>query len=264
MNRQRYGDVKASDGKSVNEQAIARSAIISDELNRKFEKFMEKDYQGLLDLSKLAYLNGKKGNYINSDGRKAYLNLNADDAVNRLGTDFNLFVSNSKRESQKMEDARQYGFSVAQNGNTSEMLEMIDGNNFASIKAAITKMDGINKAREEAMAKAEQESNQAIETAKRESEQATRDVDKYKADKEYDKAIDVKYLEMGMSIEGEEESDLDNNGVNETNSEEIRMNDHKINMDQQDLKMSNKELALKSKEVDARIKAARSKPKPKQ
>ena len=46
MNRQRYGDTKASDGKGVTEQAIYRSAIISEELNRKFEKFQEKDYGG--------------------------------------------------------------------------------------------------------------------------------------------------------------------------------------------------------------------------
>src|SRR5690606_39712207 len=41
MNRQRFGDVKASDGKGNTEQAIFRSSVISENLSRRFEKLEE-------------------------------------------------------------------------------------------------------------------------------------------------------------------------------------------------------------------------------
>lgn len=256
MNRQRYGDSKASDGKAVSEQAIFRSAIISDELNRKFEKFMEKDYAGLLDLSKLAYINGKKGKYINSDGREAYLRMNPDDAIHRLDTDTNIFVRNSRQESEKIQTAKEYGFSIAQNGSTPEMLELIDASNFAKTKKLIAEIDENNKRREEANQQAQQKSTEAIEQAKRDSEQATRDVEVYKADKDYDKAIDSKLLDLGQAD--------DIKGMDDrlkVENEEAKMNSHKINMDREDLRLDKKGMALKEKETNAKIKALKEKPK---
>jgi len=254
MNRQRYGDSKASDGKAVSEQAIFRSAIISDELNRKFEKFMEKDYAGLLDLSKLAYINGKKGKYVNSDGRESYLNLNPDDAIHRLGTDTNIFVKNSRKESENIQIAKEYGFSLAQNGSTPEMLELIDATNFAKTKKLIGEIDENNKKREQANQESITKSNEAIEAAKRESEQATRDIEVYKADKDYDKVIDAKLLDLGETddIEGmDDRLEVDN--------EDHKMNNHKINMDKEGLKLDKKNIAIKAKEATARIQAAKQK-----
>lgn len=257
MNRQRFGDSKASDGKAVNEQAIFRSAIISDELNRKFEKFMEKDYAGLLDLSKLAYLNGKKGKYINSEGREAFLNLNPDDAVHRLDTDTNIFVRNSRRESEKMQTAKEYAFSLAQNGSTPEVLEIIDASNFAKMKNLISQIDENNKQREEANQQAVQQSNEAIEAAKRESEQAERDVQIYKADKDYDRAVDVKLLELG--VDGDDIEGVDDRL--EIDNETKRMNNHKIKVDNAKVDNDKKGMAIKAKEAAARIQALKQRPK---
>lgn len=251
MNRQRYGDSKASDGKAVTEQAIFRSAIISDELNRKFEKFQEKDYAGLLDISKVAYLEGKKGKYINSDGREAFLDMNPDNAIFHLESDYNIHVKNSRKESEKVQTAKEYGFNIGQNGKTSEMLELIDTANFAKTKEIIRKMEDAEKRREEAINQATLESNQAIEERKRESEEAKRDVEIYKADKDYDKVIDAKIL------------DLDAQGKipdNEDGKSEItRMNDHKISIDNKKIIQEDKNLNTKSKEAHARIKVLKQK-----
>lgn len=250
MNRQRYGDIKTSDGKGISEQAIYRSAIISNELNRKFERFQEKDYAGLLDLSKLAYIEGKKGKYINSDNREAFLSVNPDDAIFHAESDYNVHVKNSKKENEKLNQAKDYGFSLGQNGEVGQMLELIDSTNFTKTKAVIKKMEAINKQREEANNQATLENNQRIEESKRESEEAEREVKRYVADKDYDKAIDVKLMEQGVSPETKEDD-----GAN--HRETVRMNNHKITVDNTKLKHDERDLQLKSKKVSADIRKSK-------
>lgn len=244
MNRQRYGDSKASDGKGVTEQAIYRSAIISEELNRKFEKFQEKDYEGLLDLSKVAFLEGKKAKYINSSGREAFLRINPDDAIHHLESDMNVHVLNSKKESEKIAMAKEYGFSLGQNGETSQMLELIDINNFARTKEIINKMDKAMKDREAALQQSAQKSNESIAQLAAETSDKDREVKYYEADKKYETAVDSALIKLGNVPDNNEDGD-----TNET----TRMNDHKINTDNKKLKLDEETLKIKNKEANARI-----------
>lgn len=269
MNRQRYGDSKASDGKGVTEQAIFRSALISDELFRKFEKFQEKDYAGLLDLSKLAYLNGKKAKYVNSRGREAFLELNADDALFKLESDYNVHVKNSAKETERIQMAKEFGFSLGQNGDARTMLELISSEGFEHTKRVVEKIEAMNRQLEDAQNEANRQSAERIEQMKAETAKAKNDVEYYKADKEYQKAVDVKQLEI-------QDNDLNNNGipdnqggrggeseyinqqqVNETN----RMNTHKIQNDNAKLAIDKQEQARKERETTAKIKQM-NKPQP--
>jgi hypothetical protein len=260
MNRQRFGDIKASDGKGISEQAVYRSAVISAELNRKYEKFEEKDYQGLLDLSKLAYIDGKKAKYINSEGRQAFLEINPDDAIHRTEASATVFVQNSAQHQKDVELMKQYAFSVAQNGGKSTMwLEMIGSTNFSKSKEVIKKIE-----EQEAMLAQQQEqqvleSNQAIEEAKRASEQADRDIDVYKADKDYDKAIDVKMLELEGTGDTDKNSDGISDKVNDT--ENVRMNNHKIADDNFNNNLAYRDMIRKERETKAKITQMQSKPK---
>jgi len=247
MNRQRYGDSKASDGKAVTEQAIFRSAIISDELNRKFEKFQEKDYAGLLDISKLAYLNGKKAKYINSDSREAFLRVNPDDAVHHLESDYNIFVKNSRKENENIEMAREYGFSLGQNAEAEMMMELIGSSNFTKTKDIIKRIDKAAQQREQSAAQADRESNEAIADAQRQSEQADRELRKYEADKGYDKVLDSTMLKMNQEADVAEPAD------NAPDTETVRMNDHKINSDGKAHNLATQDLELKRKKVAADI-----------
>ena len=256
MNRQRYGDSKASDGKGVTEQAIYRSAVISEELNRKFEKFQEKDYAGLLDLSKIAFLEGKKGKYINSNGREAFLRVNPDDAIHHLESDYNIHVLNSKKESEKIAMAKEYGFSIAQNGETSQMLELIDINNFARTKEIIAKMDADIKQRAAESQQSAQASQEQIAQLNASTEQVKNDTKIYEADKKYDTAIDVELLKLGAEIGGK---DMDRDGDKDGGREDVRMNDHKIDADKQKQMSKDREVSIKSREANARIQALKNK-----
>lgn len=152
MNRQRYGDVNSSDGKSVNEQAAFRSAVISREMNRRLEKFEESDIQGLIEYSKVAWIDGKRGAYINSEGRSAYLEL---DGPTWLDIDCGIFVVDSAEETEKLRKAQDYAFGFAQNSKEvppSVVMEILDSNNMSKLKAIINKSEAIQKQYEQAAA----------------------------------------------------------------------------------------------------------------
>lgn len=185
MNRQRYGDVNSSDGKGNNEQAIIRSSIISRELNRRFEKFEESDLQGLLDLSKVAWINGKKGSYINSYGKVAFLEV---DGIKHLDADYGVFAINSQEEQDNLKMAKQYAFGIAQKaGNPySTVLEVIDSKNMSKLKAIVNKAEQIEKQYQASIQEAQAQAAQNLERVSQEKiaqdNQAKFEIQKLKSD----------------------------------------------------------------------------------
>lgn len=249
MNRQRFGDTKASDGKGITEQAIFRSAIISEELNRKFEKFQELDYNGLLDLSKIAYLDGKKAKYINSEEREAFLQMNADDVIHHTGTSYKVFVKNSSKENQKLEDLKKYMFSYSQNaGSSAVFMEALDLANFTKGKEVITKLEAREQQMKESLDREKNDTLAKVEGAKRESEAADRDMRRYEADMKYRSVIDAAEIKAGMN--GANDND-DTSQVNPVQEREQERKDkelnHKINVDNKKLEQGDKKLAIDSK-----------------
>lgn len=166
MNRQRYGDSKASDGKAVTEQALFRSATITREMFRRFERFEETDIQGLIDYSKVAWINGKKGMYINSAGRKVFLEVNPEQ---HLESDYQIFAIDSEEEAEKLRMAKDYAFGWAQNKSStsaSMVLEVIDSNNMSFLKNAVRKAEQAEREYQEAMQQQQAQAAQALEEQK--------------------------------------------------------------------------------------------------
>lgn len=246
MNRQRFGDVNSSDGKGVNEQAIYRSALITEEFNRKFEKFQEKDYAGLLDISKFAWINGKKGMYINSEGKELFINMNQDDAIFHLESDYDVFVKNSRIENEKLDALKSFAFAYAQNGNNAEAwLEMLDTTNFTKAKEIISKGEAIRQKLEQDNLQADRENLKNIEDAKRNSEAEEREMRKYEADKKYDAVIDAKILEL-ENEDGTEEIDLANEKDRKMSIEEAKYR-HTVEVDNKKLQQGDREVRVKER-----------------
>ena len=126
MNRQRYGDTFASDGKGVTEQAIARASVGSVPLVEFFNKFLESDYQADIDYAKLAWLSDEpiysKGGYINKEGRVATLMVKP---LDFLFSDIGVYVKNSHMEREKREAFKSFAFNLGQNGDGRLAVEAI-------------------------------------------------------------------------------------------------------------------------------------------
>ena len=173
ISRQRKGQITASDGAGTTENAIAQSTAMTEEIFRKFEKFEQKEMQGLLDVSKHAFRNGKKIQYIADDYRNAWLDI---EGAEYGESEFGLFAKNASKENEKLRTMRQLTMSLAQNGaGTGTIAEILDADNFARIKQLAAKAEKKQDELEAQQGKMMQEQQQAqaqAEAAKLEAEQA--------------------------------------------------------------------------------------------
>jgi hypothetical protein len=224
INRQRKGQTFASDGKGMNEQAIFQSSIISEEVFLEFEEFEEKEYQGLLDLSKFAWLEGKKAWFVDSDQRRTLLEIQG-------------------REHNEME----YSIKVMNGREKNEKLDRIRANTQAFIQNAVkpsivTKMETVDNIEELIDYLEETESNlekqqQAAQQAEQEMEAARLEqVERHHADKiameKYKVDADIyKSMNIGASMDKNPDNDIQ----------------------RQELDIKRKDLEIKSKAIEANI-----------
>jgi hypothetical protein len=201
MNRQRYGDVYASDGKANNQQAVARKSVLTSDLFRQYEKFIEKDDSGLIDLSKVAWMEGKKGSYINSDEQEAFFNLEGDELLDYISSDFGIYNSNGQEEKEKREQARELLLTMGQNGMGSDiLLEILDANTINRVKTLAKKGVKIERQFQEKLKKQEQESAERIAQMQNQEKQAEREAEKYKTDQDNATKLEVAMIQADATM----------------------------------------------------------------
>lgn len=160
FNRQRRADVNSSDGKATTEYALSGSAIITKERFRLFDKFEEKDDQGLLDLSRFAYKDGLKADFITPDGYNKYLEL---DSSMHPHDEMGVFVRDRLAEKEKLNKLKEFAFSFAQNDKNPEMIsEIIENDNFAKIKNIMRRFFDAQQEYEKSLEDNKLKSNEAI------------------------------------------------------------------------------------------------------
>jgi hypothetical protein len=154
VSRQRKGQIMASDGAGTTKNAIAQSTAITEEIFRKYEKFEQKEMQGLLDMSKHAFRNGKKVHYITDDYRNSWLDI---EGSSYQESEFGIFAKNSSQENKKMEQMRGLLQAMAQNGvGVSSIAEILDADNFSRIRVLAKEVEK----KQSEMAKMAQEKEQ--------------------------------------------------------------------------------------------------------
>lgn len=213
FNRERYGQTYASDGKGKNEQAIFRSTIITAEEDRQFDKFVETEAQGNLDISKVAWIDGKTSAYITSDGRQAFFDVNG---IDHNEADYGVFGKDNALEQERLNDFKTASFQMAQKGNmkASTIGNIIQGNNFSKVMALVKKAESLEDARLAEEAKAQQETEKYITDKQAEVAQKASEDTRYVADTGYDKAIEVALINADAAVLGYDKgedgaSDLD-------------------------------------------------------
>lgn len=173
MNRQRYGDSFASDLKGTTEQAIYRSGMITADMFRQLDKTLEKDYEALLDYSKAAWIDGKKGMYINSDRRRAFLDITAEMMLNYQSTEYGVFVKNTTEEYENLERAKQLLQTMGQNGLDPEhLIGILNATTMSRVKELAKEGMAIEREFQQQQQQAENEANIKAEEMKTSREKA--------------------------------------------------------------------------------------------
>ncbi len=239
MNAQRYADVGQNAGKAVTEQAITRSAIITYELTRQFDKVIEKDYAGLLDLSKLAYINGKKAKYIRSDSSIAFLNMNQDGAKEHSENSYNVFVRDSSMMTEAILAMRGQAVNLIQNGGDMAVLgHLYQTNNVAKLTKILADLDKGKREYEQLVADKKAEADMLLQESVNANDAANRAEKRYEVDMTYQGTIDSALIRS--------DANSSRNEARPDSPLEQTLAEHKIQKD-------NKDLAIKEKVADSTI-----------
>ena len=143
MNEQRYGDIGQQAGKSVTEYAITKATTGSIWMFEMFNKFRERDHMADLDYSKAAWIDGKKGSYIDPNTKQVvYADI---DGIEDLGTNWAVFIRNSALEEEKLKMYRELAFNASQNGNHDLAADAIHSENSTEIRRLIKKASEAEK-----------------------------------------------------------------------------------------------------------------------
>lgn len=231
MNRQRFGETYASDGKANTQEAIFRSSLGSVPMFKMFEAFKLKDVQALLDYSKFAWIdadpNSSIGSYITSDKRAAFFKVNPREYCE---IDFGVFAAVNSDEVDNVKFVKSQLIQPMLQNQQTVAIQMLDAKNMAKIKELVNTYEKLQEKAKEIEAANAQE----IEKIKAEKELAkvdkTNEALKYESDMLYKGTIDGKMLDIEkekMKIELGATKDGDGDGkYNEDNNmtdEDIRL-----------------------------------------
>lgn len=256
ITRQRKGQVMASDGKGTTDSAIFQSSIITEELFRKFEKWQQRELQGLIDVAKYSWAEGLKSMYVSSDGRIKYIDIDGADLVN---ADLGVFVTNSQIENEKLNVLKQLAAQFAQNKQSPyTVAEILDSNNFSKIKEKLRELEAAEKMLQAQME--EQQSQMAVQQEQMINQREQMKLEHESREKALDRQnkIDVELIKADIALIG---MDNNANGIDDGLEIEKRqlerekiLSKEKIEqakLNQQE-RMKEKEIQVKEKDIEAK------------
>ena len=159
VNAQRAGVIGEHQGKGTAEQAIYQGSLITEDIFRKYSRFEQRELQGLLDCGKAAFKDGKKGQFILSDGSARLLDV---DPVDLRESEYGVFVSNNAKDMRNLNQLKENVQAMIQNGAAmSAVIEVLQADSIAGIKNTIEEVEALEARQQQAIKELELQENQA-------------------------------------------------------------------------------------------------------
>lgn len=197
FNSARTGAIKSTDSVSNAQQNLYSGSLITEEYFTEFEEFMNKDFQGLLDLSKYAFRSGKKAHFVRSNTDIAVLQI--DEGFSEAS--YGVFVKSSAKTKEVLDTLKMQATQILQNspkGGSTIAKVLAGSTNAASIVEEL-------EAKENEMFEAEQRNQEAdrqnalqIAQINEQSKQADRDLKRY----EIDSRQETEIIKQGILASG--------------------------------------------------------------
>lgn len=254
FNRFRKANISAQDAvTNVNSGQYAGS-LITEEYFFQFNKFIEKECQGLIDIAKYAYRNGKKASYMRSDIGLQILDV---DPGSIQESEYGIFVKNGGKTKEKLDTLKQLGLTLAQNGmKGSVVARAIDADD--NMEKIIQRIEIAERELEEQQ-RIQQEQTNAIQQERNAILQQQIDdqlgLKKYEIDQNNQTKIDLELMKLSQSA-------ISVNDTNALNEIGLLIKENRAEMDarfaqrvkQIELSLKSKELELKNKDIDLKEK----------
>lgn len=270
INRQRKGQTYASDLVGVNERATFQSTVITDMIFNLFEEWVERELQGLLDLTRFTALEGIYKQWNETGLNNELLEI---EPVSFCSADLGIVVQNSAEAialKNKLEGNVQA--MLQNNVKASVIFSMLRSDNIAEMESKLKRMEELQAQAEQQAAQSEQEAKQQAIDRQNEYAQYLELLKRQTMEAEYDRKEDLEHIKGSYNTFTFQDGDANDNNIPDA-AEVMKMNAdrEKFLKEMEDRRSQrahesqqlDKQLKLKEKEIQSKEKIARSKPKPK-
>lgn len=228
FNDSRKGQVAASTETGASRLANKQSYLVTGEIFALFEEFIQKEIEGLLDLTKIAWRNGKKASFISSIGRDTVLEI---DPLEYQYLEYGITVKNAAKTKDALDIMKNQLTNLAQNAlsqSPTTMLEIARATSYIQLKTIFNKVESIMQSQADSANQMEEKKLQAMQML----EKIKHDFKIDEIAKEGENMINAIYAKVAA----EGNVDADNNGksdvldVAKINLEQMKM-EHQIKID---------------------------------
>lgn len=258
ITRQRKGKTETSETATGVSAAVSQSAIISERVFTRFEEFIQRELAGLLDCSKLAWIEGKRRYWMSDDMRNTILDINPDTYTE---TEYGVYVSKSPRDIQSLEMVRQQIQAFAQNGMPpSALIDVVRARSLSKLQHILREKEAESMEAQQKAALSEQEGQERLEMIKGQFLEMQAHLETEKMNAEYDRKETIEHIKGAYSTYKSVEGTGDNNNNGIPDPVEVQANlleaqkitgDHSLEQAKLmiDDKNKNRELDIKEKEL---------------
>lgn len=261
---QRKGQTQASEAVTNNERSVTQSAIISDYTFTSFEQFLEREYQGFIDLSKVENSESKATVYTNDDYGQELLKINPEEYCNAC---IGIYATNSSADRDALERLKGLTTRLAQNPNVkiSTLAAINKSQSYAEVMSYLKEVE----AKEAELAQQMSQSEAEMEAHKNE---LAKDFSAYEnflqaqlIDKEWDRKDQNTYIQGDIDLMKQNATpDINSNGIPDINEIEKRaIEREKIyagkSTEREKIALEHKKLAVEKYGVDEKVKVEKYK-----
>lgn len=266
ITRQRKGANNSTDGLGVTQEAIFRSSIISEIIFSTFDEYVQSELQGLLDLSKFAWIDGKEGYYRNDDGRMEFFKIDPDSYCT---ANMGVYVDIDSQLAPKMELLKGQINAVAQRKDVkiSTIADLIFTDSYTELREKLKKAEAIEQQIIEQTAENEHERQKELEQMKKDYAAFENMLELQRQEREWDRKDNNEYIKGELQIKAANNPSnetVDVAGIEQAANDrldrlaKLATERYNINSKERIEKMKDE---TKQKDIAAKLKIANDKPK---
>lgn len=206
---QRRGEIASNELVGNTERAVVQSSLITEDYFDKYARFERRELIGLLDYSKLAWLEGKKAAYYMPEIGTEFLDI---EGIQYSEIEFGVDISAAGRDKEKLQALRGLTERLIQaNVPASAIAEIIDSDNFSKIKQKLVEAEQQQQQMEQQMEQMKQqgESQQMQQTLQIEKEK----MDREDYNREQDRVVKIQVAEIQAMAGKNMVEDSNDNGI---------------------------------------------------
>jgi len=198
FNDARKGQTYAEDSGTKVQQNIFQSSVITDMIFIGFDEYVERELQGLIDLSKFTNINGVRALYNSDIVRDTILEIDPNEYIN---ADLGVFIVDGLEDSDVMNAMKSQVGNMLQNGiRLSTVLEVLQEGNISGLKVKLKAIEAIEDAMAQAEAQQEQQAQADIDERKMAFMEYEKVLEEQLINAEYDRKDDLELIKGENNI----------------------------------------------------------------